>query len=418
MHRSFAMMLLLAALPAVALADRLVLVDGRTFSGTVRVEADTVIIEMTYGTLRFTKDQVARIEMKDTPDVELAKKLSEARKNDAAALFTIAQWAATNDLKRQAGELYARVLEIDPNHAGARRELGFVAIEGQWQTFDKGLELARGKLEADKLESLLKDVLPALEAGATAPQQAVAVRELIGQTQVRAKDFAPAAKTFTELADKSEGAAAVRFGAIAAILKDNPDGMYVVTEPYPPAADLLGNTKDALKPGPASLAQPNVLRAALRDRAKKDIEAGRKLMDAAVKLDATDPDGAKAKYFQASQAFDRADALVADISRSYRIEVVRRRIAALRKDADTDAEKFDQGVAELGRKNATPQQYKDMILRMIHSLDNVRSDLQTILALAKPYPRDLVLEITLAETNLKKIETMRRILTDELNGQK
>jgi hypothetical protein len=409
--------LLLVLLPAAALADKLVLVDGRTFTGTVKVQEGMVTIELTYGTLEFPKDEVASIEFKDTPEVELSKKLAEAPKGDANALFALGQWAGANDLKRRATDIYSRVLEIDPNHPAARRELGFIRVAGQWQTFDKAMELARSRLDAGELDTLVKDVLPILESAATA-QQLPGVRDLLGQARLRAKDFAGAAKLYADLAEKAEGLAAVRFLAIAEILKEDPDGMYVVTEPYPPASDLLGSSKDAIKPGPASLARPEVLLVALRDRARKDIDAGRKLMEAAAKLEASDTEAAKGKYLQAAQSFDKADALVADISRSYRIEILRRRIASLRKDADSDAERFDKSLGELGRKNATPQQYREMVLKMIHHLDNVREDLHGILTLAKVYPRDLVMEISLAETNLKKIESMRKILAEELDGSK
>ena len=49
----------------VASADELVLRDGRTFNGTVTVKDDAVLVQMPYGTLSFSRDQVLRIDIKD-----------------------------------------------------------------------------------------------------------------------------------------------------------------------------------------------------------------------------------------------------------------------------------------------------------------------------------------------------------------
>ena len=92
-------------LASAGLADRLILTDGRTFTGTVAVEGDTVLITVPYGTLRFSKAQVERIELKDTPEQEFRKKLGEVLLDDPNALYGLARWADKNTLSRQAGDL-------------------------------------------------------------------------------------------------------------------------------------------------------------------------------------------------------------------------------------------------------------------------------------------------------------------------
>jgi len=161
-----------------------------------------------------------------------------------------------------------------------------------------------------------------------------------------------------------------------------------------------------------------VVQLAMRDRAKKEIESGRKLMDAALQTETSDPDATKLNYTKAAQFFDKADALVDGIARSYRVEIARRRIAVIRRDADAEAERFDKAMAKLGRQNMTAQEYQTLVLNLTHLLDSVRDNLQLILTAAKPYPRDLVLELKWAELDLKKIEGMRKVLLDEANGQK
>lgn len=407
----------LLALPLAALADKAFLTDGRTISGSVRVDDNSVTISSRGQSQQFPRSQVARIDLGDSREAEFSRKLQETPSNDAQAMFALAQLAAENGLKPQADAIYTRVLNIDSNHVGARQALGYVRIDGAWLSLGRALELARGKLESGDYSTLRKHLLPALEAVATG-SQAWEVKELAGLTQIRSRDFASATKTFSELSDKNPGLAGAKYEALASILKENADGMYVITEPYPPASELLGKTEGTIKPGPTSLARPEVLQAALRDCAKKLTDAGRTEMELAGKLEASDPNSASAALAKAGAMFDKADILVPDISRSYRVEIARRRITRLRREADTEVAKFDKEIAALGKKAATPDQYHEMVTRMIQDLDGVRDNILAILILARSYPRELIIEITMAETNLKKIDSMRKILVDELDGQK
>jgi hypothetical protein len=393
--------------------DDVVLLDGRILSGIVRIEGDSVLIQMPNATLKFPRDQVQRIDQHATPEEEFAAKLADASQTDPQALFSLVQWASTNGLDKQAQDLAGKIIQISPDHAGAHKMLGQLKLDNQWQPFAKAMEIARGKLEAGHGDVLIKDVLPALEAIATTKDKQQAVRELQAQALLRTREFSLAAKTFAATAELSDPATAMRMTTLADIIKENPDGMYVLTETYPPSAGILGEDKTSLKPGPASLADPLVAQAALHERAKKEIEAGRKFMDAAQKLESADVEAAKGKYVQAAGSFDKADALVDGIARSYRIEIARRRI-----DADGDAEKFDKAMSKLGKSNLSPQEYQNMILSLVRLLDNVRDNLQLVIAAAKPFPKELVLELKWAELDLKKMDGMRKILLDEFNGSK
>lgn len=409
---------LLALLASAAAADKLILTDGRTFVGTVAVEGDTVLITVPYGTLRFAKAQVERIELKDTPEQEFRKRLGEVPLDDPNALSDLAQWASANALDRQAADLRALILRLDPDHAATRRALGYISIRKQWLQFDPALQQARGMLAAGSYAALLADVLPALKAAADTKPRHAELAELLGQTQLRSRQFAEAAKTFAALAKKGDEPVHARSGAIVDILQKNADGMYVLREAYPPAAALLGGGTPSIPPGPASLANPLVLEAALRDLAKEHIAAGRKLLAQAQKLERTDPDAAALKYAQAEKAFGRADALVTDIARPYRIDVARRKIAAIRRDVDADARKFDEVYGKLGVRDLTPRAYKDLLLRLIHHLDNTRDDLKKVLVIAEPFPRELVLEVKFAELDLTIVEKKRKILLTWLDDRK
>ena len=415
---------LIAVLASVAAADKLVLTDGRVFVGTVSVEDETVQISVPYGALRFAKTMVERIELMDTPEQEFRKKLADTALGDPNALFDLAQWAGKRSLTRQANELYGLILKLNADHAGAHKALGHIRIGKSWLGFDAALEQARGKLEAGSYAALLEDILPALKAAAPTRQQALQVMYLLGDTQLRSREFNRAEATFGELAEAARKAdppaadLATRSAMIAEILHANPDGMYVLRDAYPPTAVLLGSAKASIMPGPASLAMPLALEAALRDEAKKEIEAGRKVLDEAQKLAPTDPDSANLKYALADQCFQRADAMIPGIARAHRVDISRRKIAAIRKDADADAKDFDEQMAKLGVRDMAPQAYNTMIQRLIHHLDSTRDDLKRIIELAQAYPNDLVLELKWAELDLTKIEDMRKILVTALDGRK
>lgn len=408
---------LICLLAAVAGADRLILTDGRTFSGTVTVERDTVLIALDYGALRFNRSEVARIEFKDTPEAELAKRMESVDRTKPDALFALAQWAAGEGLASQANGLYQRVIALDPNHAAARRALGFVRVDGQYKPLAIAIEAARGKLQAGQVRGLLDDLLPQIELVAP-PAVLPVVRELRGQAHLRAAEYAQAAKAYRDLAAKASGADKVRFAAVADVLESHEDGMYVLSESYPPTARLLGDNTQVLEAGPAPLSHPLAMEAALRDTARKHIDAGQAVMDEAQKLDASDPEAARAKYDQADKELDQADAIVSGISRSYRIEIARRRIASLRKDCTAGAEKFDKEMATLGKQTMAPAAYRTKVQRLIYLLDRVRTDLKEILKIADPYFRELILEVKWAQLDLEKMDRMRRILTEELDGKK
>ncbi len=155
----------------------------------------------------------------------------------------------------------------------------------------------------------------------------------------------------------------------------------------------------------------------MRDQAKDAIAQGAGLMVEAKEDESTEPDAARAKYAQALKAFDRADALVPDIARTYRVEITRRRINSLRGEVETDAEEFDKLSASLGAEAMTSREYQQMLLRMLHRLNNIRDSLKEILILIGPYERELYLESNWAQADLRKTESMRKALSEELREE-
>jgi len=402
------------AFGGLAKADLLVLQDGRMFHGKITVQENSVTIVMEYGTMNFARSQVARVEIRDTPTDQLSRRLADLKNDDQAGLYDAAVWADENELPKQARELYQKVVALNPNHKAARRALGFALVEGQWRTFAQSMDLCRARLDTGPYGPLLKESLPAVEE--IAGPQWSSVRELRGLAQVRNKEFAAATQTFADLVKRTTGPAALKFGALAALLGDCRDGMFVLAEPYPSDARLTG--KKYLPAGPASLSNPLVLEAALHARARQELATGRSQMEEALALEPTDPDGAAAKYRQAGQTFDLADALVEKIALSHRVEIVRRRITMIRKDTVRDATDFDKQLNEIGKTDLTAAVYRQRLSQMVRHLDNVKSNLSSVLDLAGPYPVELVMEITWARQDLKKVESMRQLLMAELDANK
>ncbi|MBS3733998.1 MAG: hypothetical protein KGY99_03630 [Phycisphaerae bacterium] len=408
---------LVLTLTGVAHADKLVLVDGRQFEGTVTEESDTVTIKMDYGRMTFPKDQVEKVILAETPQQTLERKLAKVAARNAAGLYDVGVWARQEGLEDEAAALFTEVVALDPDHAGAREALGQVRIDGTWQTFDKAVELCRSKLATGDAERVLETFIPKLVPIAARREATQDVARLRAEAQLGAGRFDAAAASFAALAEAAEGDVALRCETIAGILRENPDGMYVVRAPFPPRARLLGSEAPTLAPGPASLKRPLVLKAALHAAARDVVDAGGELMDAARQLETKQPAKAHVKYKQAAHTFAQANALVPGIARSHRIEAVRRRIALVRNEVDADAAKLDAHIRTLAQRDLSPEQWREKLLAMIRRVDRICPPLEQVLALAEPYPRELFLEIQWAEADLKKMQAARDLLVEELNGQ-
>jgi tetratricopeptide (TPR) repeat protein len=415
MIRVLAATWLLGLLASICPADLLELTDGRTFTGKVTEDGDTVSIRVPYGTLRFSRSEVARIERQKTPAENLDRTLAQIKKNNIAALLEAAEFAANNGLQKRAAEIYQQVLQLAPDNSQARSALGFARLDEKWVPLAKGLEIARSKLTAGKAALLLKDVVPALELGAHTDGHKAAVAEIKGTALLREGEFADACEVFTAGAKIATGARAHRLSAIAEILEENDDGMYVLSQSFPASSSLLSDDdRQTVPAGPASLKRERVLAAALWEVAKKHVDTGAEHMSAARRTEKTDPEAAKPKYKKAIEQFDVADALVPDISRTYRVEIARRRIKSLRNDIDIDAQAFDDLKKKLGEKSMTAKAYRTTVLKLVHRLNNIRDGLKEIVAVATPYERDLVLEIKWAQADTKKTDQLRSVLMEEL----
>jgi len=421
MAKLVTLILLSAMFGATGLADQLLLADERRFSSDVAFHDETISVGAEEEKVfRSPKNRPLKAAWDRDPTPKLPEKLKTASPGNLYALWKAVQWADRHGLSHQARQICRRIVRPGPENLQAGRRIGQIKVNGRWVNPTEAIELARSKLQAGAYQEVMNDLLPQLEAATRdePPSVRLEVDEIKGQAQLRNGQFRSAEKTFRMLAARSDPPANSKYLAIAEILAANSDGMYVLCEPYPPTAGLLQSDQPSLQPGPASLSDPMVLEAALRDRAKEEIKIGRQFLEAARTLETPDPMAAEDKYEEALEAFDRADAMVANISYSYRVEIARRRIATARKKAEEIARQFDELLNSLGCEELSSDNYREMIAALADHLDEIQQRLNTILEVAQPYPRELILEIQWAEADLRKIKELRSELAGELDENK
>ncbi len=125
--------ILLALLGSLALADVVVLKDGRRIEGKVVRKTETeIVVETAVGEMKFPRSEVKEIIEKKTRDEEYEERLEACE--SAEDFYQLGRWCQRNRLKRRAEKLFRRAIEKDPDHAGARKELGFVRHGDDWVT--------------------------------------------------------------------------------------------------------------------------------------------------------------------------------------------------------------------------------------------------------------------------------------------
>lgn len=136
--------LLGAVLPAAA--DEVVLRNGAVLSGVVREEGDRVVVEMDAGSMSFRKIDVREIVRSDGPLKEFERRKGISL--DAKSMYETALWGRERGLTARSNELLRKVIELDPDHEGARKLLGFERIAGRWMEGDE-LLTARGLVKVN-----------------------------------------------------------------------------------------------------------------------------------------------------------------------------------------------------------------------------------------------------------------------------
>ena len=133
--RRLATLVLLLACSSAALADEILLRNGHKITGIEREEKDRIVIETGYGTVAFPRDQVVSVTKGETALHAWPIRYAEIEKSKDAKDFTkLAAWATENGMPRYVNGLMKRALELDPDNAEARANLGYVRHQGRWLT--------------------------------------------------------------------------------------------------------------------------------------------------------------------------------------------------------------------------------------------------------------------------------------------
>jgi len=142
--KTMSVLALAAVLALPAAADEVLLHSGGRLLGIATEKDDVVIIETTYGLVEVPKDMVLSIDRTKRSIVEDYRERADATdSNDANDVYKLGRWAKENKLGKHARELFEKVIQLNPEHEFARRELGFVSFQGRWLTQDEVM-LAKG----------------------------------------------------------------------------------------------------------------------------------------------------------------------------------------------------------------------------------------------------------------------------------
>jgi len=125
--------LLAVGLSSAAFADEVFLTNGRSLVGIVHNEPNRVLVETRLGDIGIPHGDVKEVVPGKTPIHEYHERLAAlGDKPSAADTFALAMWAQDQGLVRYVNPLLQRTIELDSNHAEARKLLDYVRYEGRW----------------------------------------------------------------------------------------------------------------------------------------------------------------------------------------------------------------------------------------------------------------------------------------------
>lgn len=130
-----AALLLVGALAAPAPADVVVTRDGLTLEGEVTRRPDGRLeVRTGEGTVLLEGESVAAHRPGPGPRARARAALADLAADDVAGRYRLAVTLEAEGAHDVAREVLAEVLRLEPEHAAARRALGFEKVEGRWLT--------------------------------------------------------------------------------------------------------------------------------------------------------------------------------------------------------------------------------------------------------------------------------------------
>ena len=345
---------------------------------------------------------------------------------------------------RDARAKFKEAIRIDADHAGARRELGYVRVGENWVkpkpgevvfkgrvlTLDDAFRRADGYYERRYYRSLGR-ILKAIKASSSEPGTLARcdllramVYERKGQWD-RAKEILKGVIRTCESGSSRGGRGGRTAGAGAsaaevarahlAVIEENPDGMYTVKEGG--GGDLFSMDDDAGKrtktrTARRPLTERKVMDAALRDKSKTVIDEGRRVLKDAERTEIESGDKARGMYREALRKFAAAESIAKGTARSFQIEATRKLIGLEEKRFNEGFRKARASVAGVGTRRAFARKLKTAASHLTVCEDAC----EKILGLAKPFHEELKTMIDLANSNKGRIDELKRALRSSSAG--
>lgn len=150
MKKSLIVTLIVTTAASLAAADEIQLTNGRKLTGIVsKKDAQKVTIEVGAGSITVDAKEVSAINPGKTALNEYDERWKELQTSTKPAeLYDLLKWAKSKGVTRHVAPLAHKILALDPEHAGARAELGHEKIAGKWLNYDQAQE-SRGFVKLD-----------------------------------------------------------------------------------------------------------------------------------------------------------------------------------------------------------------------------------------------------------------------------
>lgn len=132
--RSLILTFALATLAA-ARADVVTLKNGRTIEGVVQEDGDSLVVVRRLGAVRVPREDVASVEVRETPEQELARRVLALQPGDHAAALDLGRFCVAHEFTDEARSLARHVQREAPatdGLAGLWDALDFHRIDGEW----------------------------------------------------------------------------------------------------------------------------------------------------------------------------------------------------------------------------------------------------------------------------------------------
>jgi hypothetical protein len=141
MKRALLACVLLSGVPT--FADEVILRGGGRLSGVVVERTpDRIVLDVGPGQVTLPMSRVEKVVAGRSPLAAFRDRASQTPR-EAAAWYSLGEWAQASGLETQAREAFERAIEIDPAYAPAHLSLGHLQQDGRWMSEDESFR-ARG----------------------------------------------------------------------------------------------------------------------------------------------------------------------------------------------------------------------------------------------------------------------------------